>query len=232
MTLFRHLYTKFCTFRNLPYCIIPTPLTLSQGIASYRNIQCPSYCSIFYAGTSAVSRRCFFVVWRFFTIQALCMSRLATKLNMVISRFLDNFSSATGKFVFQRKTTYFLLQVYLPCILIVMVSWASFWIHEEAVPARAAICVTTILTIITMLGVVNVNMPKVSYVKAVDFYLFISFLMVFLSLLEYIVVLNFEMFCKRKREFKQIEFSRSNQVCLIILSSLSFSKCSQPRPLN
>ena len=160
------------------------------------------------------------------------MSRLATKLNMVISRFLDNFSSATGKFVFQRKTTYFLLQVYLPCILIVMVSWASFWIHEEAVPARAAICVTTILTIITMLGVVNVNMPKVSYVKAVDFYLFISFLMVFLSLLEYIVVLNFEMFCKRKREFKQIEFSRSNQVCLIILSSLSFSKCSQPRPLN
>eukprot|EP00112_Aurelia_sp_Birch-Aquarium-sp1_P026441 Seg939.1 transcript_id=Seg939.1/GoldUCD/mRNA.D3Y31 product="Gamma-aminobutyric acid receptor subunit beta-1" protein_id=Seg939.1/GoldUCD/D3Y31 len=110
----------------------------------------------------------------------------------------SHFSSATGKFVFQRKTTYFLLQVYLPCILIVMVSWTSFWIHEEAVPARAAICVTTILTIITMLGVVNVNMPKVSYVKAVDFYLFISFLMVFLSLLEYIVVLNYELFCRRR----------------------------------
>ena len=117
----------------------------------------------------------------------------------IIFIYLENFSSATGKFVFQRRTPYFLLQVYLPCILIVMVSWASFWIHEEAVPARAAICVTTILTIITMLGVVNVNMPKVSYVKAVDFYLFISFLMVFLSLVEYIVVLNLELLCKKKR---------------------------------
>ncbi len=84
-----------------------------------------------------------------------------------------------------------------------MVSWASFWIHEEAVPARAAICVTTILTIITMLGVVNVNMPKVSYVKAVDFYLFISFLMVFLSLVEYIIVLNIETFCRNRKQRKR-----------------------------
>ena len=133
-------------------------------------------------------------------------------LHHFLFQFPEHFSSATGKFVFQRKTTYFLLQVYLPCILIVMVSWASFWIHEEAVPARAAICVTTILTIITMLGVVNVNMPKVSYVKAVDFYLFISFLMVFLSLLEYIVVLNFQMFCKKRRDRKNHEYSNNNKV--------------------
>ena len=93
-----------------------------------------------------------------------------------------------------------------------MVSWASFWIHEEAVPARAAICVTTILTIITMLGVVNVNMPKVSYVKAVDFYLFISFLMVFLSLLEYIVVLNFELFCRRRIGQNKHNKTRLNKV--------------------
>ena len=93
-----------------------------------------------------------------------------------------------------------------------MVSWASFWIHEEAVPARAAICVTTILTIITMLGVVNVNMPKVSYVKAVDFYLFISFLMVFLSLLEYIVVLNFELFCRRRNGQNKHNKTRVNKV--------------------
>ena len=126
--------------------------------------------------------------------------------------FIENFSSVTGKFVFQRKTTYFLLQVYLPCILIVMVSWASFWIHEEAVPARAAICVTTILTIITMLGVVNVNMPKVSYVKAVDFYLFISFLMVFLSLLEYIVVLNFKTFTKNRNKKKRSGYCKDSKV--------------------
>ncbi len=94
-----------------------------------------------------------------------------------------------------------------------MVSWASFWIHEEAVPARAAICVTTILTIITMLGVVNVNMPKVSYVKAVDFYLFVSFLMVFLSLVEYIIVLNIEFICRaRKRRKENKGYSKKDKV--------------------
>ena len=71
-----------------------------------------------------------------------------------------------------------------------MVTWASFWITPAAVPARSAICVTTILTLITMLGIVNVNMPKVSYIKALDLYLFVSFIFVALSLLEYILVLN------------------------------------------
>jgi len=33
-------------------------------------------------------------------------------------------------------------------------------------------------------------MPKVSYIKAVDLYLFVAFVFVLLSLLEYILVLN------------------------------------------
>jgi len=41
-----------------------------------------------------------------------------------------------------------------------------------------------------MLGIVNANMPKVSYIKAVDLYLFVAFVFVLLSLLEYILVLN------------------------------------------
>ena len=129
----------------------------------------------------------------------------------------ENFSWAAAKFVFKRQTNFFILQVYLPCIMIVMVSWSSFWICRDAVPARAAISVTTILTIITMLGVVNSNMPKVSYVKALDFYLFISFVFVFLSLGEYIIVLNADRFPLppyfRKRSVKEnkgLKVSESN----------------------
>ena len=103
---------------------------------------------------------------------------------------LETFSSATARFTFRRRTHYFILQVYFPCVLLVMVTWSSFWITPAAVPARSAICVTTILTLITMLGIVNVNMPKVSYIKALDLYLFVSFIFVALSLLEYILVLN------------------------------------------
>ena len=43
-----------------------------------------------------------------------------------------------------------------------------------------------------MLGIVNSNMPRVSYIKALDQYLFVSFLFVLMSLLEYILVLNIQ----------------------------------------
>jgi len=40
-----------------------------------------------------------------------------------------------------------------------------------------------------------VNMPKVSYVKALDLYLFVCFIFVFLSLLEFIIVMNVDLQC-------------------------------------
>lgn len=118
--------------------------------------------------------------------------RMKYSSNYVSFLTIDGFSSATAKFTFKRRSNYFILQVYLPCICIVAVTWASFWITPKAVPARTAICVTTILTLITMLGIVNANMPRVSYIKALDQYLFVSFLFVLMSLLEYILVLNIQ----------------------------------------
>ena len=41
-----------------------------------------------------------------------------------------------------------------------------------------------------MLGIVNANMPRVSYIKALDLYLLVSFLFVFSALFEFILVLN------------------------------------------
>lgn len=115
----------------------------------------------------------------------------------------ENFSKATTSFVFRRRRQYFVFRIYIPSILIVMVSWSTFWISQAAVPARAGICITTILTLITMLGVVNNNMPKVSYIKAIDLYLLVSFIFVFASLVEYIIVLNFnDCYIRKKKKEK------------------------------
>ena len=83
----------------------------------------------------------------------------------------------------------------MPSVIIVMVTWISFWISPAAVPARTGICITAILIIITMLGISNYNMPKVSYVKSVDLYLFVCFVFVFSSFIEYIVVLHAKKRC-------------------------------------
>lgn len=42
-------------------------------------------------------------------------------------------------FKLRRNIGYFVFQTYLPCILIVMLSWVSFWINHEATSARVAL---------------------------------------------------------------------------------------------
>lgn len=42
-------------------------------------------------------------------------------------------------FKLQRHMGYFLIQVYVPCTLIVILSWVSFWIHREATADRVGL---------------------------------------------------------------------------------------------
>ncbi|XP_060763024.1 gamma-aminobutyric acid receptor subunit rho-1-like [Neoarius graeffei] len=105
------------------------------------------------------------------------------------------FYSSTGwynrlyiTFTLRRHIFFFLLQTYFPATLMVMLSWVSFWIDRRAVPARVPLGITTVLTMSTIITGVNASMPRVSYIKAVDIYLWVSFVFVFLSVLEYAAV--------------------------------------------
>nr|XP_023695078.1 gamma-aminobutyric acid receptor subunit rho-1-like [Paramormyrops kingsleyae] len=105
------------------------------------------------------------------------------------------FYSSTGwynrlyiHFTLRRHIFFFLLQTYFPATLMVMLSWVSFWIDRRAVPARVPLGITTVLTMSTIITGVNASMPRVSYIKAVDVYLWVSFVFVFLSVIEYAAV--------------------------------------------
>ena len=101
---------------------------------------------------------------------------------------LGNFSTITVTFLFQRRLGYFLIQVYLPDIFLVMLSWVVFWMEKDDIGNRMALGITTILTIMFLLGSLNAALPQVSYLKALDWYLLVSFSFVFLSLIECIIV--------------------------------------------
>lgn len=47
----------------------------------------------------------------------------------------------------RRAIGHHLVQSYLPSILIVVISWVSFWLDVDAIPARVTLGVTTLLTI-------------------------------------------------------------------------------------
>ncbi|KAJ4925244.1 hypothetical protein JOQ06_017979 [Pogonophryne albipinna] len=105
------------------------------------------------------------------------------------------FYSSTGwynrlfiNFILRRHIFFFMLQTYFPTMLMVVLSWVSFWIDRRAVPARVSLGITTVLTMSTIITGVSSSMPQVSYVKAVDIYLWTSFLFVFLSVIEYAAI--------------------------------------------
>lgn len=107
-------------------------------------------------------------------------------------------------FNLQRHTGYFLIQVYVPCTLIVVLSWVSFWIHREATSDRVGlgnhplllftnqftktrkkIGITTVLTLSTISLDSRTDLPKVRYATALDWFLFMSFFYCIATLLEF-----------------------------------------------
>ena len=68
--------------------------------------------------------------------------------------------------------------------------------EKDDIGNRMALGITTILTIMFLLGSLNGNLPKVSYPKALDWYLLVAFSFVFLSLMECMVVYVFTLIAK------------------------------------
>ncbi|NP_001161175.1 gamma-aminobutyric acid receptor subunit beta-4 isoform 1 precursor [Gallus gallus] len=105
-------------------------------------------------------------------------------------------------FRIKRNIGYFILQTYMPSILITILSWVSFWINYDASAARVALGVTTVLTMTTINTHLRETLPKIPYVKAIDVYLMGCFVFVFLALLEYAFV-NYIFFGRGPRQQKK-----------------------------
>ncbi|CAG2168954.1 unnamed protein product, partial [Oppiella nova] len=103
-----------------------------------------------------------------------------------------NYTRLICELRFARSIGYYLNQIYIPAFLIVVISWMPFWLDREDTHARVGLGVTTVLTMTTLITSTNEALPKISYIKAIDIYLFTCFLMVFGSLIEYATVGYFE----------------------------------------
>jgi len=109
--------------------------------------------------------------------------------NILLDRnWSANFSSLVAQIEFERRLSYYLFRVYLPCLLLVVVSWTSFWLDVTAVDARVAIGLTTILAMATQLNGIAEGSPTVSYMKAVDIYSAVCQIFVTAAFLEFATV--------------------------------------------
>ena len=74
-------------------------------------------------------------------------------------------------------------------MLVVFVSWLSFFVDKSSAPARVSLGITTVLTMTTLImGFGQDSLPVVSYMRALDLYLIVCYMLVFASFAEYALV--------------------------------------------
>ena len=110
------------------------------------------------------------------------------------------------KFVLKRDIGFYMIQLYIPSVLIVILSWVAFWISIDAIPARVTIGLLTVLTMTTQSTGARTALPRVSYIKAIDVWMSVCLLFEFASLLEFAVVNVFSR--KEVRQTRRGSFRR------------------------
>ncbi|XP_048522399.1 gamma-aminobutyric acid receptor alpha-like [Dendroctonus ponderosae] len=107
-----------------------------------------------------------------------------SKVPSNLNSHLDEYSMLLVSFHLQRHMGNFLIQVYGPCVLLVVLSWVSFWLNREATADRVSLGITTVLTM-TFLGLeARKDLPKVSYPTALDYFVFLSFSFIFATIIQ------------------------------------------------
>jgi hypothetical protein len=87
----------------------------------------------------------------------------------------------------KRKAGYFIIKVIIPLILIVAMSWVVFWIDPIESGTQIMVSITTMLTLIAYRFAIDTDLPKLSYLTRMDFFILLSTVLVYASLIEVVV---------------------------------------------
>ena len=125
---------------------------------------------------------------------------------------------------FVRSSGFYILSGIIPMILLVILSFVSFLLNTESKVMKLGIPVCSFLGVLFLMVSINIGLPKISYVKAIDAHSLLCIAVVFLVVLgKYIQTLfsHYYFITKRtttfasKRIFFQISFNRK---CCIVIS--------------
>ncbi|XP_076258924.1 pH-sensitive chloride channel 2-like isoform X2 [Rhynchophorus ferrugineus] len=123
-----------------------------------------------------------------FSLDGIWVENTTSNVQTGMGKWDDGYSSLIFYFKLRREVGYYILDYFLPSILLVITSWITFWIQADASPARTALGTSTMLSFITLNGNVMKNLPKVSYITASEVWFFGGATFIFCSLAEFAFV--------------------------------------------
>lgn len=84
----------------------------------------------------------------------------------------------------ERRYGFYIWKVFLPLLLMVIVSWSVFWFDPPEVSSQVQIAVTTILTIIAFALAISLTLPRVPYLTFADAFFLTCYIFGFVAMLE------------------------------------------------
>jgi hypothetical protein len=115
------------------------------------------------------------------------------------------YSGYAFEFTAARNVQHYILKVILPLVLIVIMSWAVFWIDPINASSQVSIAMTSMLTLIAYRFAVDSQLPLLPYMTRLDVFILTSTLLVFFSLIEVVATIILDNTQKKKRA-QRIDF--------------------------
>jgi predicted membrane protein len=92
-------------------------------------------------------------------------------------------------------------KVHIPVAMVVVMSWVSFWINPEKACLRIIIIIAALTCIIFVKTWINIILPMMAHSLYVNIYMDICLLMVFITLVEFfIVIMSTKPSCKEMKK--------------------------------
>jgi len=137
------------------------------------------------------------------------------------------YSGYAFEFTASRNVQHYILKVILPLVLIVIMSWAVFWIDPINASSQVSIAMTSMLTLIAYRFAIDSQLPLLPYMTRLDVFILASTLLVFFSLIEVVATIILDNTQKKKRAVRIDRYCRV--IFPVIFGIASIATFAHPR---
>ena len=123
----------------------------------------------------------------------------------------------------ERYTNYYIFKIILPLVVIILMSFAVFWIDPAQIGPQISIATLSVLTLIAYRFSLGMLVPRVSYLIRLDLFIFGATVLVFIAFLETVWTSRLTLRDKHSRALRFDRIGRiAGPVLLLLLLWYSF----------